>query len=120
MLPARLLLAIVGWATIASCIEVPGIIDPSAVSGSATGIESANPISCSLILLPFNFKTPLLRSKALIPTANPPVTNYTASLTFVVRNLGTQPVDAPWTLTLNNSAYLYVSSVSDLRALSFL
>lgn len=112
-----LLLALLGSAGLASAVRVAGIDnsdsnqpDLTSQNGNA-GIESSEPIVCSLVLQPYSLKLPLNRTKAVLPTATNPPTNYTASLNFTVRNLGIEDVDTPWTLTINSSTYQSLQNV---------
>ena len=122
---AVLLATLVGWATVTEAAQgILNIISPDDVN-SFGGIESADPVVCSLILQPYNLTSMDVPSVANIPGAiqnGAQPSSYTGRVTFVVRNLGLEDLQPPWTLAISNDIYDSIEdgSVRHLAALTTL
>ena len=102
--------SLIRWAYAA---DFPGIVPEDQV-GSTAAVESANPVSCSLVLEPYNitkFQRPSVANQEGAVQHNAQPDSYTAQLDFVTRNLGTKGLAAPWTLSVTSPNFQSVKGV---------
>jgi len=92
--------------------EIPGIVS-TAGEGLQPSVdaESVETFSCLAVIYPYSTWQPNTNSSAKLPTPSPPPSFIEGSIDFSLVNLGTNPIEAPWTLGVYNPLYTQVLQV---------
>ena len=92
--------------------DIPGIVStPGEGLQESAGAESEDTISCLAVIYPYSTWQPSLNSTKQTPSTSPPPTYIEGSIDFALVNLGSNPIEAPWTLGVYNPLYTQVLQV---------
>jgi hypothetical protein len=92
--------------------EIPGIVGTAGEGlQPSAGAESVDTVNCLAVIYPYSTWQPNQNSSARQPSTSPPPSFIEGSIDFSVVNIGSNPIEAPWTLGIYNPLYTQVLQV---------
>ena len=93
----------------AQAAEIPGIVStPGEGLQPSAGAESSDSVNCLAVIYPYSTWQPNQNSTKQTPSTSPPPSYIEGSIDFALVNLGSNPIEAPWTLGVFNPLYTKV------------
>lgn len=90
--------------------QIDGIVATPGIPNSA-GTESDTSFNCLAVIYPYSTWQPSTNSSAIQPSSSPVPPYVEGSIDFSITNVGSNTLQAPWTLGIYNPVYTEVLQV---------